>query len=118
MSRLTEIRMSEPGVEVRSSFQGGKCEGSQLEETVGGVEGLMAATPSLASDNDDHSWHVDNGATNHQRLTILYTPEQKGCGERKKRTLVETARSIMHAHGNMPQVLWPEMVNAIPYILN
>ncbi|KAJ8891086.1 hypothetical protein PR048_010595 [Dryococelus australis] len=171
----------------------GKSEGSQLEESVGAVEGLVAATASLASDYDDHGWYVDNGATNHvtnqrnafttfekddfsrfrsiyymrqksevpeklnkflkvaqvivqvikqflsenggeffscairevlrenrtkQRLTMPYTPEQNGCSERENRTLVETACTIMHAHGNIPQVLWAKMVNIASYILN
>ena len=47
-----------------------------------------------------------------------YTPEQNGCSERKNHTVVETARSIMHTHGNIPQKLWAEMINAAVYILN
>ncbi|KAJ8891238.1 hypothetical protein PR048_010753 [Dryococelus australis] len=43
----------------------GKRDVSQLKESVGAVEGLMNATASLAADNDDHGWYIDNGATNH-----------------------------------------------------
>lgn len=53
-----------------------------------------------------------------QRLTMPYTPQQNGCSERENRTVVETARAIMHAHGNIPQGLWAEMINTAGYILN
>jgi transposase InsO family protein len=53
-----------------------------------------------------------------QRLTMPYTPQQNGCSERENRTVVETARAIMHAHGNIPQTLWAEIVRSANYILN
>jgi transposase InsO family protein len=53
-----------------------------------------------------------------QRLTMPYTPQQNGCSERENRTIVETARAIMHAHGNIPQTLWAEIVRSANYILN
>ena len=53
-----------------------------------------------------------------QRLTVPYTPEQNGCSERDNRTVVETARAIMHAHGNIPQSLWAEIISTAAYILN
>ncbi|KAJ2938391.1 hypothetical protein O0L34_g13315 [Tuta absoluta] len=52
------------------------------------------------------------------RLTMPYTPEQNGCSERENRTLVEAARSMMHARGEMPQVLWAELINTAAYVLN
>lgn len=53
-----------------------------------------------------------------QRLTMPYTPQQNGCSERQNRTVVETARAIMHAHGNIAQNLWAEMINSASYIVN
>lgn len=53
-----------------------------------------------------------------QRLIMPYTPEQNGCSERENRTLVESARAMMHAHEEIPQNLWAEMVNTAVYILN
>ncbi|CAB0017411.1 unnamed protein product, partial [Nesidiocoris tenuis] len=47
-----------------------------------------------------------------------YTPEQNGCCERDHRTVVEAARSLMHAQGDIPQGLWAEMINTAAYILN
>lgn len=52
------------------------------------------------------------------RLTMPYTPEQNGCSERENRTLVEAARSMLHARGEMPQVLWAELINTAAYVLN
>lgn len=47
-----------------------------------------------------------------------YTPEQNGYSERENRTLVEAARSMMYSGGDLPQVLWAELVNTIAYVLN
>jgi len=74
----------------------------------------------------DNGGEFDNGSVRKilqahgikQRLTMPYTPEQNGCSERDNRTLVETARSIMHAHEKIPQGLWAEMINTAAYILN
>ena len=38
-----------------------------------------------------------------QRLTMPHTPQQNGCSERENRTIVETARALMHSHGNLKQ---------------
>lgn len=53
-----------------------------------------------------------------QRFTMPHTPEQAGCVERENRTVVEAARSIMHAHTKIPDGLWAEIVNATVYVLN
>lgn len=53
-----------------------------------------------------------------QRLIMPYTPQQNGCSERENRTLVESARAMMHAHEEIPQNLWAELVNTAVYILN
>ena len=58
----------------------------------------------------------DNGIK--QRLTMPYTPEQNGCSERENRTIVESARAMMHSHDDIPQGLWAEMTNTATYILN
>lgn len=53
-----------------------------------------------------------------QRLTMPYTPEQNGCSERENRTLVEAARTMMHAHEELPLACWSELINTAAYILN
>src|SRR5277367_89492 len=51
------------------------------------------------------------------RTTMPYTPEQNGAAERENRTLVESARSMVHAK-HLPVKLWAEAVNTAAYILN
>ena len=46
-----------------------------------------------------------------------YTPEQNGVAERMNRTLVESARSMIHAQG-LGQEYWAEAVVAAAYIRN
>lgn len=52
----------------------------------------------------------------HQR-TVIYTPEQNGSAERDMRTIVESARTMLHAK-NLPMNLWAEATNTAVYILN
>src|SRR5699024_3267186 len=51
------------------------------------------------------------------RKTMPYTPEQNGAAERENRTIVESARTIVHAK-NLPIKLWAEAVNTSVYVLN
>jgi len=44
------------------------------------------------------------------RLTVAYTPEQNGAAEQENRTVVESARSVLHASG-LPEELWAEACN-------
>ena len=53
-----------------------------------------------------------------QRLVCPYTAEQNGCSERDNRTIVETARTLLHSHDGLPKVLWAELVNTSAYVLN
>lgn len=52
----------------------------------------------------------------HQK-TVPYTPEQNGVIERENRTVVELARTSLHASGS-PIKLWAEAVNYTVYTLN
>lgn len=49
--------------------------------------------------------------------TAPFTPEQNGRSERDNRTLVESARSMLHAK-KLPTRLWAEAMNTAAYILN
>ena len=53
----------------------------------------------------------------HRELTAPYTPEQNGVAERKNRTVVEMARSMMNVVG-LPKKFWAEAVATAVYILN
>lgn len=49
--------------------------------------------------------------------TAPFTPEQNGRAERDNRSLIESARAMLHAK-NLPVRLWAEAVNTACYILN
>ncbi|CAB0009315.1 unnamed protein product [Nesidiocoris tenuis] len=51
------------------------------------------------------------------RMTVPYTPQQNGAAERENRTLVEAARSMIHAK-NLPIKLWAEAVCTAAFVLN
>jgi hypothetical protein len=51
-----------------------------------------------------------------QELTTSYTPEHNGAAERDNRTIVEAARSMLHA-SNIHTKFWGEAVNTAVYIL-
>lgn len=51
------------------------------------------------------------------RISMPYTPEQNGAAERENRTIVESARSMIHAK-DLPIKLWAEAVNTSVYVLN
>lgn len=46
-----------------------------------------------------------------------YTPEQNGKSERANRTIVESARTMLHAK-NLPKFLWAEAINTAVYLQN
>ncbi|KAI5355034.1 hypothetical protein L3X38_007929 [Prunus dulcis] len=52
-----------------------------------------------------------------RQLTIAYSPQQNGVVERKNRTVVEMAKSILHEKG-MTYDFWAEAVNTAVYLLN
>jgi transposase InsO family protein len=50
-------------------------------------------------------------------LTAPYTPQQNGVIERRNRTVVDTARSLLKSK-NMPGAFWGEAVTTAVYLLN
>ncbi|KAG7558463.1 Zinc finger CCHC-type [Arabidopsis thaliana x Arabidopsis arenosa] len=52
-----------------------------------------------------------------RHLTAPYTPQQNGVVERRNRTLLEMARSILK-HMHMPNYLWGEAIRHSTYLLN
>lgn len=53
----------------------------------------------------------------HIQYTVGYAPEQNGVAERKNRTLIQVARTILF-ESKLPEFLWPEAVNEACYNLN
>jgi len=52
-----------------------------------------------------------------RELTARYTPQQNGVAERKNRTIMEMALSMLQSK-NLPKQFWDEAVNTAIYILN
>ena len=50
-------------------------------------------------------------------LTAPYTPQQNGVVERRNRTLMEMARSMLK-HKSMPNYLWGEAIRHATYLIN
>eukprot|EP00253_Pinus_taeda_P022296 PITA_22296 len=53
----------------------------------------------------------------HKQFTARYTPQQNGVAERKNRTIMDMARSMLKAK-NLPNDYWAEAINCATYILN
>ncbi|KAM2091058.1 hypothetical protein ACFX1T_029593 [Malus domestica] len=58
-----------------------------------------------------------NGQGIQRQLTMAYTPQQNGVSERKNRTVVEMAKSMLHEK-NLPYAFWAEAVNTAVYLIN
>lgn len=73
----------------------------------------------------DHGTEIDNETIRNittengiqHRFSIKYTPEQNGCAERENRTVMESARSMIHAKQMNPKI-WAEAVHTAVYVLN
>lgn len=52
-----------------------------------------------------------------RHLTVRHTPQQNGVAERKNRTIVEMARSMLKGKG-LPNKFWAEAINTAVYFLN
>jgi len=53
----------------------------------------------------------------HKQFTARYTPQQNGVAERKNRTIMDMARSMLKAK-HLPNDYWAEAVHCVVYILN
>lgn len=57
----------------------------------------------------------DNGIQ--QQFTVSYPSEHNGVSERKNRTIMEMAKSMM-SEKNLPRTFWAEAVYTVVYLLN
>ena len=96
---------------------------NKLKEYVAGIERVTEKTVKhFRSDNGGEfvgkelgNWLKERGIQ-HQ-TSAPYTPEQNGVSERKNRTVVEAARSMLSTSG-LPRSLWAEACNCAVYVLN
>ncbi|CAL9003906.1 unnamed protein product [Prunus brigantina] len=52
-----------------------------------------------------------------RQLTVAYSPQQNGVAERKNRTVIEMAKSMLHEK-SLPYEFWAEAVHTAVYLLN
>ncbi|KAA0056488.1 Integrase, catalytic core [Cucumis melo var. makuwa] len=84
---------------------------SILFDNVSNVENFaLTATATNTTKNNSELWHL-------RELTTPYTPEQNGVAERKNRTVVEMARSMLQIKG-LSNDFWAEAVSTSIYLLN
>ncbi|CAK6974377.1 Retrovirus-related Pol polyprotein from transposon TNT 1-94 [Scomber scombrus] len=53
----------------------------------------------------------------HNEMTVPHTPQQNGVAERKNRTLIEAAKSML-SHAKLPKMYWAEALATAAYIQN
>ena len=74
---------------------------------------------TLRSDNGgeyvsgDFKMYLQNNRVHHE-LTVPYSPEQNGVAERKNRTLMESARTML-LHAGLPDSYWAEAIATAAY---
>ena len=76
----------------------------------------------IRSDNGSEfkNSHIDDYCDEHgikHELSSTYTPEQNGVVERKNKTLITLARSMLDEYGT-PEIFWAEAVNTACYASN
>ena len=65
--------------------------------------------------NDFEAFYKERGIQ--RQLTTAHTPQQNGVAERKNRSIVEMAQSMLKGKG-LPNSFWAEAVSTAVYILN
>ncbi|KAI5335519.1 hypothetical protein L3X38_025652 [Prunus dulcis] len=65
--------------------------------------------------NEFHEYCSEAGIQ--RQLTVAYSPQQNGVAERKNRTVIEMAKSMLHEKG-LPYEFWAEAANTAVYLLN
>lgn len=94
----------------------------KIEQYFSLLKSVNSTVTVMRSDNGLEFVNIDVGklleehGTRHQR-SVSYTPQQNGRAEREMRTIVEAARSMIHAK-HLPIKFWAEAVNTAVYVLN
>ena len=85
------------------------------KQTGKSVKVLRSDNGTEYTNNAMSSFLKDKGIV--RQLTAPYTPQQNGVSERKNRTIVESARCMLHYAG-LSYKFWAEAVNNAVYVLN
>ncbi|KAA3467262.1 Retrovirus-related Pol polyprotein from transposon TNT 1-94 [Gossypium australe] len=79
------------------------------------INALCAARGGEFLSNEFNQFCEEQGI--HRELITPYTPQQNGVAERKNRTIVEMARSLLRSK-RLPDKFWAESVAVAVYLLN
>ncbi|KAI5334699.1 hypothetical protein L3X38_024832 [Prunus dulcis] len=79
------------------------------------IEGLRSDRGGEFLSSEFNSFCAEVGIQ--RQLTVAYSPQQNGVAERKNRTVVEMAKSMLHEK-SIPYEFWAEAVNTAVYLLN
>ncbi|BBN70319.1 multidrug resistance-associated protein 9 [Prunus dulcis] len=79
------------------------------------IKGLRSDRGGEFLSNEFNSFCAEVGIQ--RQLTVAYSPQQNGVAERKNRTVVEMAKSMLHEK-SIPYEFWAEAVNTAVYLLN
>jgi transposase InsO family protein len=86
------------------------------ENTTGNRITTLRTDNGLEFMNKELQYFLEKNGICHQR-SVVYTPQQNRRAERKIRTIVEAARTMLHSR-NMSKVFWVEVVNSTVFVLN
>jgi transposase InsO family protein len=84
-------------------------------ETANQVTKLWTDRGSEFCNTSFEAFLADNAIAH--ELSTNYTPQQNGFVERDNRTIMEMAKSLLHAKG-LPKILWAKAVHTAVHILN
>ena len=87
-----------------------------LKKETGNNVSILRSDQGTEYKNKNFEMFLKNNGIKHEE-SVVYTPEQNGASERENRTIVEAARTMIHAKG-LNINLWAEAVNTAVYVLN
>ncbi|GJZ32880.1 putative ribonuclease H-like domain-containing protein, partial [Tanacetum coccineum] len=80
-------------------------------------QGGLTCLFAKATLDESNLWHRRLGHINLSRTKNKLTPQQNGVAERKNRTLIEAARTML-ADSKLPTTFWAKAVNTACYVQN
>eukprot|EP00253_Pinus_taeda_P025753 PITA_25753 len=105
-----------PLIEKPDSLCEGCILGKQHKESFPSGKSIRAKAPLEIVHSDEFlRFCRENGIQ--KKFTARYTPQQNGVAERKNRTIMDMARSMLKAK-HLPNDYWAEAINCAAYILN
>ncbi|GJW16118.1 ribonuclease H-like domain-containing protein [Tanacetum coccineum] len=80
-------------------------------------QGGLTCILAKATPDESNLWHRRLGHGIKREFSVARTPQQNGVAERKNRTLIEAARTML-ADSKLPTTFWAEAVNTACYVQN